>query len=106
MGAKGQGAPKRAPVRSTAPSLADLQVLWGGRDRLLRVAEVAEELAVGAWRIYQVCENGELPHVRINNSIRIRREDLKAFVASRVTVPEARRPHRRKRPSPEEGKVL
>ena len=62
MGAdEGQGAAKRAPARNTAATLGDLQVLWGGRDRLLRVGEVAEQLAVGAWAVYQMCENGELP---------------------------------------------
>jgi hypothetical protein len=57
-GAEAQGPTKTPRARSTAATLADLQVLWGGRDRLLRVAEVAEQLAVGAWRIYQLCENG------------------------------------------------
>ena len=61
---------------------------------------VAEHLGVGAWRIYQVCETGELPHVRINNSIRVRPKDLEQFIASRLTVTERRRPHRRKN-SPE-----
>jgi excisionase family DNA binding protein len=65
---------------------------------LLKVAEVAEQLAVGAWRIYQLCEDGELPHIRINNSIRVRPKDLEEFIASRVTVAEAPRPHRRKGP--------
>jgi hypothetical protein len=49
--------PNRAPHArqqpNVAPTLADLRVLWGGRDRLLKVTEVAEQLAVGAWRIYQ-----------------------------------------------------
>jgi excisionase family DNA binding protein len=89
-------APKARQRPSVAPTLADLQVLWGGRDRLLRVTEVAEMLAVGPWRIYQVCETGELPHIRINNSIRVRPKDLEAFIASRVTAPDKRRPHRRK----------
>jgi len=96
-----QGATPEAKTRqraSVAPTPADLQALWGGRDRLLKVAEVAEQLAVGSWRIYQLCEDGELPHVRISNSIRVRREDLELFIASRVTIPAARRPHRRKGP--------
>jgi excisionase family DNA binding protein len=73
-------------------------VLWGGRDRLLKIAEVAEMLAVGAWRVYQVCESGELPHVRINNSIRVRPRDLQEFIATRLTIAEKRRLHRRKQP--------
>jgi excisionase family DNA binding protein len=95
----GQGAGLAADTReraSTAPTLTDLRVLWGGRERLLRVTEVAEMLGVGAWRIYQVCETGELPHVRINNSIRVRPKDLEVFIASRVTVRRPTRPHRRR----------
>jgi excisionase family DNA binding protein len=98
VGATGQEAAKRPPARSTAATLADLKVLWGGRDRLLNVAEVAEKLSVGAWRIYQLCEDGQLPHVRINNSIRIRPKDLGEFIAARVTLSEGRRSHRRKVP--------
>jgi excisionase family DNA binding protein len=69
---------------------------WGGKYRLLRVKEAAEQLAVPAWRVYQLCEDGELPHVRITNSIRIRPDDLQEFIASSVTTPEKRRAHRRK----------
>ena len=82
-GAVGQGAPKTPRAPSTAATLGDLQVLWGGRDRLLRVAEVAEQLAVGAWAVYKLCEDGDLPHVRINNSIRVRPCDLLEFVDAR-----------------------
>ena len=86
MGAEGQGEPKRPPARSTAPTLADLQVHWGGRDRLLRVAEVAGLLVVGAWAVYKLCEDEELPHVRINNSIRVRPRDLEAFIVARLSA--------------------
>ena len=72
---------------------------WGGRERLLRVTEVAELLSVGAWSVYQYCENGELPHIRMTNSIRIRPSDLQLFVASRLAIPEKRRPHRRRQSS-------
>ena len=58
----------------------DLRVLWGGRDRLLRVAEVAEHLGVCNATVYRLCESGQLPHVWIVNSIRIRPEDLKVFL--------------------------
>jgi excisionase family DNA binding protein len=92
-------APGTAPRVATTPSTADLVALHGGRDRLLRVAEVAEMLGVGAWAMYRFCENGDLPHVRINNSIRVRPRDLQEFIASRVTVAQKRRPHRRKEPA-------
>jgi excisionase family DNA binding protein len=61
-------------------TLADLQLLWGGRDRLLRVAEVAEHLGVCAATVYRLCESGQLPPVRSINSIRVRPKDLAAFV--------------------------
>jgi excisionase family DNA binding protein len=81
-----------------APTPADLQVLWGGRDRLLKVAEVAEHLGVCNATVYRLCDTGELPHVWIVNSIRVRPRDLEEFIASRMTIPEARRPHRRRGP--------
>jgi excisionase family DNA binding protein len=84
VGEAGRGAEKTPRARSTEATLADLQVLWGGRDRLLRVAEVAELLAVGAWAVYKLCEDEELPHVRINNSIRVRPTDLVEFIAART----------------------
>ena len=86
VGAKGQCAAKGPPARTTAATLADLQVLWGGRARLLRVAEVAEQLAVGARAVYQFCETGELAHVRINNSIRVRPRDLEGFIVARLSA--------------------
>ena len=79
-----------------APTLADLRVVWGGRDRLLKVAEIAERLDVSNATVYGLCERGELPYVWIVNSLRIRPRDLEEFIASRVTIPEARPPHRRK----------
>jgi excisionase family DNA binding protein len=75
------GGEKRAPIASVAPTLADLRVLWGGRDRLLRVAEVAEHLGVCNATVYRLCERGELAHVWVVNSIRIRPADLAAFLA-------------------------
>jgi excisionase family DNA binding protein len=60
-----------------------LAVLHGGRGRLLRVGEVAEQLGVCAATVYRLCERGELLHVRIVNSIRIRPDDLRAFLERR-----------------------
>jgi len=77
---RASGGEKRAPIAGVAPTLADLLVLWGGRDRLLRVAEVAEHLGVCNATVYRLCERGELPHVWVVNSIRIRPSDLQAFL--------------------------
>ncbi len=62
-----------------------LKVLEGGRRRLLSVREVAEELGISKWAVYALADRGELRHVRISNSIRIAPDDLKVFVASRVS---------------------
>jgi excisionase family DNA binding protein len=64
-----------------------LVALYGGRDRLLRVSDVAERLGVCAATVYRLCESGALAHVRIVNSIRIRPEDLREFMAARPERP-------------------
>jgi excisionase family DNA binding protein len=58
-----------------------LRGLRGGRDgRLLTVAEVAEELAVSTATVYELVRRRALPSVRALNAIRVRREELDAFV--------------------------
>src|ERR1700690_258900 len=53
---------------------------------------------LGAWAIYRLCEDGEMSHVRINNSIRVRPKDLEKFVAAPLAVRQrTRRRRRRKR---------
>ncbi len=71
------------PVARVAitPTLADLGGLHGGRGQLLRVADVAEQLGVCNATVYRLCEIGELPHLRVVNSIRIRIKDLAEYVA-------------------------
>jgi excisionase family DNA binding protein len=44
------------------------------------VAEVAEHLGVCNATVYRLCERGELRHVWIVNSIRIRPDDLREFL--------------------------
>jgi excisionase family DNA binding protein len=46
------------------------------------VGEVAEQLGVCAATVYRLCERGELQHLRIVNSIRVRPDDLTAFLAA------------------------
>ena len=79
----GHVAPGTAPRVRTTPTTADLVSYWGGRHRLLRVKEVAEQLGVCHATVYRLVESGELPHVRIVNSIRIRPDDLRQFIATR-----------------------
>jgi excisionase family DNA binding protein len=76
----GHVAPGTAPRVRTTPTTADLVSYWGGRHRLLRVREVAEQLGVCNATVYRLVETGDLPHVRIVNSIRIRPDDLSAFL--------------------------
>jgi excisionase family DNA binding protein len=81
---EGQGAElpgKTQPRPSSAPTLADLGGLWGGRDRPLKVVEVAEHLGICNATVYRLCESGELPHLRVVNSIRVRPKDLAQYVA-------------------------
>jgi len=47
---------------------------------LLRVAEVAKQLGVSNATVYRLCENGQLPHVRVVNSIRVRPRDLAEYI--------------------------
>jgi len=46
-----------------------------GRDRLLKVAEVAEHLGVSNATVYGLCERGELPYVWVVTSMRVRPRD-------------------------------
>jgi excisionase family DNA binding protein len=77
----GWGAPGTAPRTTTSPTMADLYALQARRDRLLTVRDAADMLGVGTWAVYRLCETGELPHIRIVESIRIRPADLAAFIA-------------------------
>jgi DNA binding domain, excisionase family len=49
---------------------------------LLTVREVAERLRVRPVTVYRLCERGELAHVRVSNAIRVRPEDVQAFIAA------------------------
>jgi excisionase family DNA binding protein len=85
------GSGARQATRTTTPTLADLGVLYSGRDRLLSVSEVAEHLGVSTATVYKICKRGDLPHVRIIDSIRIRPSDVAAFADTRQrqTTPSA-----------------
>lgn len=53
---------------------------------LLSVRDVATALAVSTATVYGLCESGKLPHVRVLNVIRVRREDLQGFIAAGVRI--------------------
>ena len=49
----------------------------------MTVAEVAKRLGVSRSTVYQLCERGELGHVRVSNAIRVPGMALAAYVRLR-----------------------
>ena len=47
---------------------------------LLTVREVAEALRVRPVTVYRLVARGEMPAVRVSNAIRVRPEDLEAYI--------------------------
>ena len=80
-----QGVPPVAPLRQVfaAPLLQGsrrLGVLDGGGGALLTVRDVAAQLGVCTATVYRLVGEGQLPHVRVLNAIRVAPRDLAAFV--------------------------
>jgi excisionase family DNA binding protein len=57
-----------------------LQVAPAEAPRLLTVREVAARLRTSTATVYALCDRGELPHARVSNAIRIRPENLDAYL--------------------------
>ena len=81
--------PGVAPVRQifAAPLLQGPRALGvldcrrgGGTAALLTVRDVAAQLGVCTATVYQLVGEGQLPHVRVLNAIRVAPRDLAAFV--------------------------
>ena len=53
-------------------------------DRLLRLGDVADELAVSLSTVKRLVRAGELPVVRVGSSVRVRPDDLRRYVAART----------------------
>lgn len=51
-----------------------------GTTRLLNAAAVAERLGISVALAYRLMQQGQLPAVRINRAVRVRAEDLEAFI--------------------------
>ena len=51
---------------------------------LLKVPQVAEQLAIVPFQVRRLIWNGDLPCVRIGRAVRVRRDDLRAFIDSRT----------------------
>jgi excisionase family DNA binding protein len=60
-----------------------LGVLAGGAAALLTVRDVAAQLGVCTATVYQLVGDGQLPHVRVLNAIRVAPGDLAAFIEAR-----------------------
>ncbi len=51
----------------------------------MTVAEVAKQLGVSRSTVYQLCEAGELNHVRVSNAIRVPVKAVSAYVSRAAT---------------------
>jgi integrase len=59
---------------------ASLRTIDGGADHLLSVRQVAERLGVSTATVYKLVAAGQLPHVRVSNTIRIPPSTVAAYV--------------------------
>ena len=53
----------------------------GGRGYLLTARAVAARLGLSTATVYKLVAQGDLPHVRVSNAIRVTPADLDAFLA-------------------------
>jgi excisionase family DNA binding protein len=60
-------------------------------EQLLTVRQVGQLLGVCRATVYKWAADGVLPHVRIVNVVRVRREDLTTFIAERLARAMAQR---------------
>jgi excisionase family DNA binding protein len=63
---------------------------------LLRVHEAAALLGIGRSKAYELISRGELPHVRIGDSLRVPRAGLELWIAQ-MTAPSSHLDHRDER---------
>jgi excisionase family DNA binding protein len=52
--------------------------------RFLTVSEVAVALRVSNMTVYRLVSSGELPAVRIGRSVRLRADDVEAYLSGRL----------------------
>jgi excisionase family DNA binding protein len=64
--------------------LAELESLnnhnGAGGHELLSLKEVCQELGMSKGWVYQRIRSGEIPHVKLGHNIKVRREDLQAYL--------------------------
>ena len=51
-----------------------------GRHKLLSLKEVGQELGMSRSWVYQSIKSSEIPHVKLGHNIKVRREDLEAYL--------------------------
>ncbi len=51
-----------------------------GGHELLSLKEVSQELGMSKGWVYQRIRSGEIPHVKLGHNIKVRREDLEAYL--------------------------
>jgi excisionase family DNA binding protein len=67
-------------LSAPAPAGAALRVVDGGKGHLLTVRAVAGRLGVSTATVYKIVAQGDLPHARVSNAIRIAPTDLAAYI--------------------------
>jgi excisionase family DNA binding protein len=73
-------APVLRGASASEPAGAALRVVDGGEGHLLTVRAVAARLGVSTATVYKIVAQGDLPHVRLSNAIRVTPADLDAFL--------------------------
>ena len=48
--------------------------------RLPTAREVAEATGLGAWRVYELCRTGDIPHIRLGRAVRFSPTQLVAWL--------------------------
>ena len=59
------------------------------RRLVLRAEEVAEELGIGRWKVYEMMATGELPTIRIGRLVRVPRAALERWIEERTSTGQA-----------------
>ncbi len=60
-----------------------------GRRLVLRAEEVAEELGIGRWKVYEMMATGELPTIRIGRLVRVPRAALERWIEEHTSIGQA-----------------
>ena len=70
--------PEQRPERAQAQQ----QGAGGGLD-LLSITDVCQEFGADRASIYRMIMSGEIPHLKLGRTLKVRREDLKEYTKSR-----------------------